>query len=355
MKIIEGHAHIARRDDIDISVDRFRGMMDHFKYDSMHLCMYIHDVLEEETDVTRNVKAMYCKKHLPIYASAGLIHKKEGDTPEDFLAQAKKYIEMGFDGFKMLEGKPGQRKLFGVPLDAPLYHKFYEYAQENNIPIVLHTSDPSFYWDWSRLSDYAKERGWFCDDTYPTWDDFRKEVWGIMEKFPKLHLVLAHMGFLNEVPERAAEFMERWDNTVLDLTPNSYEMLDIAKDFDWWKAFFSKYRKRIVYGTDAYSFDLDGATYDERYMRIRPLQAFLETDDHEINVGVGVVPHGLGLDKDILEDIYYNNFKRLYGEPKPVCNELVAEECNILLENPPYNLLDEDIKNLEKIKTYFTK
>ena len=58
---------------------------------------------------------------------------------------------------------------------SPLYDKFYGYAEENSIPIVLHTSDPSHFWDWDRLSDYAKNRGWFCDETYPSWDDFRKE------------------------------------------------------------------------------------------------------------------------------------------------------------------------------------
>lgn len=353
MKIIEGHGHIARRDDIDISVARFKDLMAYFKYDSIHLCMYLHDVMDEECDFTRNVKALYCKEHLPAYASASLLHKMEEDTPETFLEQAKKYMAMGFDGFKMLEGKPGLRKKFGVPLDSPLYDKFYGYAEENSIPIVLHTSDPSHFWDWNRLSDYAKNRGWFCDETYPSWDDFRKEVWGIMEKFPKLNLILAHMGFLNEVPERAEEFLERWENTCLDLTPNSYEMLDIAKDFNWWKSFFIKNRKRFVYGTDAYSLDLDGATYEERFMRIRPLMEFLETDDHEINVGVGVVPHGLGLDKEILEDIYYNNFKRLYGEPKSVSNELAVMECQLLLENPPYTLSEDDKLNLMKIMNYF--
>ncbi len=356
MKIIEGHAHIYRRDDIDFSVKSFQGMLDYFKFEAVHICSYIHDTEEEDTDITRNVKALYCKKYLPAYVSGAFVHHFGNETPEFLLDQAKRYMTMGCDGIKMLEGKPGQRKKLGVPLDSKLFGKFYEYAEKNQIPVVLHSADPPHYWDYSKLSDYEREKGWFCDSSYPSKDDFRKEVWGIMEKFPKLPLVLAHMGFLHDNKEYMTEFVQRWDNTMIDLTPNNYEMLDMGEDILWWKDFFVKWRKRIMFGTDAYSFELEGKTYEECFPRTVLLKDFLETDSRELEILPGrKIERGLGLFEDVLKDIYYNNFIDVYGKAKPLCPELIAQECKNLLENPPHKMLSEDEMNLKKILKDFSK
>ena len=223
------------------------------------------------------------------------------------------------------------------------------------MPVVLHSADPPHFWEYEKLSEYQKNVGWFCDSSLPAKDEFRKAIWSVMEKFPKLKLTLAHMGFLHDHPEHLCEFFDRWENTGIDLTPNDYEMGDMDTNIPYWQNFFSKYRDRIYYGTDAYPFDLEGKTYAERFPRVTRLRSFLEEDDTTFDFHFLHVRHGLALPEDILEDVYYKNHDRRYGAPRPLDKERIAAECENILNNCPYTLSALDVKNLQKMHAYFQK
>ncbi len=58
---------------------------------------------------------------------------------------------MGFDGVKMMEGKPNRRKLLARRLDDPIFDGYYRFAEENGVPLTLHLADPAYFWDLSLI------------------------------------------------------------------------------------------------------------------------------------------------------------------------------------------------------------
>ena len=57
---------------------------------------------------------------------------------DNLLRQIEWFDKAGFDGIKMLDGKPGVRRRQNLPLDAPNYDKMFDYAQRTQFPILYH-------------------------------------------------------------------------------------------------------------------------------------------------------------------------------------------------------------------------
>ena len=122
----------------------------------------------------------------------------ERDTAESYLEQAKLLYDLGVDGYKSLDGKPSVRRELGKPLCDSVYDKMYAFIEEKGMPIKLHLADPAQYWGPKEtMSEMAIRRGWWCGDgTYPARNEFYLETYGIMKKFPKLKLCLAHLDLM---------------------------------------------------------------------------------------------------------------------------------------------------------------
>ena len=69
--------------------------------------------------------------------------------------------DVGFDGIKMLDGKPGVRRRQNLRLDAPNYDKMFDYAQRTQFPILYHINDPIEFWYRDRLPQWAVEKNFF--------------------------------------------------------------------------------------------------------------------------------------------------------------------------------------------------
>jgi len=77
--------------------------------------------------VNQNAELIYLKARYPgrFYASGGLdylqVQADRARTPEILGTQVHTLHNAGFDGLKLIEGKPTARKRLQVPLDAPEY------------------------------------------------------------------------------------------------------------------------------------------------------------------------------------------------------------------------------------------
>lgn len=348
--VIEGHLHMERHDSVLKSIVVIETIMSHFGYTGVSILSIPHS--GKGPDITRNIKALYAKKCLEgrVYASAGIIHSfDERDNAESFEKQAEVYYKAGFDGYKLLDGKPMLRKKIGKRLDDPIYRRFYAFAEETGMPIVMHVADPPHFWDRSQLSEYELNAGWFCDSTFPSKEELRDEVFGILKRFPRLKLTLAHMGFFSNNIDTAERFLENYENTAFDLTPNSYELEDFDNSPDIWRSFFKKYQKRILYGTDTYDFDPGNTPAEEMYgQRINLLRSFLETD-REVKAPRKIV-RGFALDKGILTDIYSGNHYRRYGKvPKKPDEHIMKKMCEELFKAPLVNTEKDLFNNVKYI------
>ena len=74
---------------------------------------------------TQNLLALQLKDMLLPYSSAfmGLVH---GSAAEDYLTQLKKGLAMGFEGLKILEGKPDRQMQTGVRIWKPEFDEMFE-------------------------------------------------------------------------------------------------------------------------------------------------------------------------------------------------------------------------------------
>lgn len=288
-----------------------------------------------KNDVFQNVLAACYKLLNPgkVYAFGSLMYPfypldRKIPKEYDFALQVKAMMDMGMDGIKMLEGKPDLRKSIGIPLDNKIYDDYYSYIEKEEIPVVFHVADPETFWDKDKAPKFSFEHGWFYGDgTFPEKETLYNEINGILTKFPRIHFIFAHFYFLSDFLLRASEFMDKWKNVSFDITPGREMYENFSKDPKGWKEFFTKYKDRIIFGTDMTDDQFQGGAADI----ISTMRRFLEENGRTSNWGFEI--QGLGLEKDVLECIYHKNFERHTGDlPKPINKNKIVAECDRLLE-----------------------
>ena len=150
-KICDVHFHMRYPEKIEDSYEMLKQEMEYFDLDGVQLCSMPY------YDISENYKAFYLKSRLEnVYVGAALTHyQDERDTADGYLAQIKAAHQMGCDGIKMLEGKMVVHNMLKGKLSDGLFEKFFAYAEENQLPIVLHVGDPYFFWDINELRKYS--------------------------------------------------------------------------------------------------------------------------------------------------------------------------------------------------------
>lgn len=354
MSICDSHIHCHVKISLDETVEIYNNVKQHYNLEKFAICCLPMPIYS----FSDNYKALYCKDMIDgVYVNAGILHTfDKPETSDYYLSEIKKYHAMGCDGIKMIEGKPDDRKMLGKRLDDKDFDKFYEYAEENQIPILMHWGDPSEFWDINRIPQWALERGWLYDDSYPPYKEFRGEVEGFLKKFPKLKITFAHFFFTSDEYEYAEKVMETWENVCFDLTPGSEMYKNFNASPEKWRNFFLKYSGRILYGTDIYNWESEGKTVEQRYSHAVNLErSFLERKEGFVDPWIQVsMDHPFGFDDDVLSKIYNKNFKRIWGEnPRPLDKELIASECKKFLES--VKLCEVEEKNMKQLIEHFSK
>jgi predicted TIM-barrel fold metal-dependent hydrolase len=261
-----------------------------------------------------------------LYTFGGLYHCLPQGGP-DLGAQAKLLAALGFDGIKLIEGKPTVYKKSPYPLDAAAYHPFYAYCESTGLPILFHVVDPEEFWDPERAPDWAKKLNWVYDSSFPTKEDFYREIDHILQRFPGLKIIFAHFYFLSADLKRAAAFMDTWSGVSFDLTPGSEMYFDFSKKCDQWRDFFITYQDRILFGTDS----SDTSKVEDAAGHIGIIRRFLETGE-EFSAWGGSL-HGLALPPEVLRKIYRGNFQRYAGgRPKKLDRALALREGKKMLD-----------------------
>jgi len=368
--VCDSHFHLSYPQTVDDSVKIFSMIMEYFDLERMALmCYTLNSAGPHPAD---NAKALYIKDvmnkatpHRRIYAFGSFSHRTDGrDTAEGYLAQAKRIYALGFDGIKILDGKPSVYKRIGRPLDDPIYDSALSYAEETGMPVTIHVGDPPSFWDPAQITEAERARGWFCDESCPTLPELRGQTERLLQKHPRLKVILAHFFFLSHDHEACVRMMETYPNLSFDLTPNGYMYADFTKEPAVWRAFFVRYADRILYGTDTYNTHLfeTAADYGRNPHLLRPnlVRRALEFSEPFEDVTHGtIVP--LALDEGTLTKIYRENFIRLCGEPRDVSDNETADYAAELLSLFESGALSTgsaqrdalDIANLRRVYGYF--
>lgn len=331
MKVFETHMHDLMKQPLENSVKIFKEVFELTSIEKgLFLGIPMHKYVDG-IDYTENLKVLFLKNYFKpnFYAFAGLIHNQNFTTEESsksFYNQAKLYNLVGFDGIKMLEGKPLMRREIKIKLSAKTYDKFYSFMEEAQMPITLHNADPSEFWDKSKLSQYAIEHNWACGENDLTKLEMLNDVLDVMKKHPKLHLTLAHFGFMGDNLKIAEKFLGDYEYTAFDMTPACEEYFHMKADWDNWYKFFDRFQDRIKYGSDMYNFIKEDQKQWEMVSTVRPnfIKNWCETDCKQFFYDTEYC--GVKLPKKWIEKFYMENATNEYGNPKKIDMNYVQRE-----------------------------
>lgn len=172
-----------------------------------------------------------------------------------------------------------------------------------------HVADPQYFWDADKVSDVVKKRGWFYGDgTYAGYEQLIGFAYQMLEKHPKLKVMLAHAFFKSYDPDEVEDLLEKYPNVSLDLAPG-WEMFDgFRTHYEKWYTIFRKYSDRFVYATDNLTTN-PGDFIDENAQYVL---RFLQTDD-EFEVRVNHRARGIKLEQEYLENVLYKNHENMVG------------------------------------------
>jgi predicted TIM-barrel fold metal-dependent hydrolase len=277
---------------------------------------------------THNPAARYFKEHHPerVYISGALDYRpvlaEPALDPETLAWQIGALKAQGFDGLKLIEGKPEVRKLLPHPLDGPLYAGMWSALEEQGFPVVFHINDPDEFWDPEHCPDWARQSGWdYSDGSFPSRESLYAEVDAILSRHPDLKIIFAHFYFLSRELARAGRFLDAHPSVCFDLAPHMDMYRDFSRDPATAHTFFRRYQDRILYGTDTDTRVLVRGLDGYRFMRSIPqlIRSFLERDG-EFSLSNGMQYQGLGLPGDVLEKIYHANFEKMYGKAPVALN-----------------------------------
>ena len=374
MKINDGHWHICRHRPVDESLNYIKKAKEYLGLDKIAFLSYEY-ADDTGLDNSSNLKALYLRDNIAgdAYAFAALSHYgDERDTAPGFLEQVKLYHALGFDGIKILEGKPDYHDMFNCKFDGGKYDAMFAYLAENKIPVIAHVADFVAFPNPER----EKKR-----------EELQKEFLNVLEKYPDLKITFAHMFNMAHDRLRLTEIMETYKNVSVDLALGGDFLMRFSADHDGWNEFFIKFSDRVIYGTDTYN---DYFTEEDDFniaTRHTPVRKFFESKEpfsavyYDLNPGIygeNVVINPALLPENIVYDIYINSFKKAFGDkPRKTDISLVQKHCNDVLEGynsgrlksclykPLPEWLSEDVKknaershelaleNLETIRNYY--
>jgi len=245
--------------------------------------------------------------------------------------RVRRMLALGCDGLKLLEGKPTMRRAFPIPdFDSPAWEPLWAYAERTRLPILWHVNDPETFWNPETLPAFAAAAGWGYGPNDVNNEDQYRQVRAVLERHPDLNVTFAHFFFLSADLPRLSEWLTRFPNMRVDLTPGIELYENLSKSPDETRAFFARFADRIHYGTDIGSRAVLSETAtalneSECLRRAQICGAFLSGKatlgiraDGDYLIGTEPFAlHGLGLDRETLEKILSLNFLAFVGHARP--------------------------------------
>lgn len=256
-----------------------------------------------------------------VYGSFGYWMNTIAHDGPGLKAQLETFMAAGFDGLKMLEGKPTERAVNRIPLDDPRYDLAFDLLEKTAYHVVRHVNDPEEFWSKETCPKWANggEGGYWDTEKYLSKEQLYVENENLLSRHPKTNVTFAHAYFLSNFPDRMTALLDKYPSVTVDLCPG-IEMYDgFSRQHKRWREIFVVYQDRFVFGTDNTISALGESvlTHDgSRRFKTDTIFRFLTTSDEFEAWGFRV--KGLGLPKEAARKILGGNYLRLRGKVKPV-------------------------------------
>ncbi len=235
-------------------------------------------------------------------------------------AMLAEMLARGYDGVKMMEGKPAWKQQFKTPgIDHDYFRPFWEKAVELDVPITMHMADPLDFWWPGRQGSYA--------NLEPQEECFRQTE-AVLKRHPTLRIAFAHFLFMAPQLDRLGDWFSRFPGMRVDMAIGDEYLYYCSDDPEKSREFFIRWQDRILYGTDI----SDHNSLHLARAKAEMLRLFLETDRTFTSLrdqAYGTPPqpwsngrtelHGLSLPLEVLQKILGGNFEAFAGAaPKAI-------------------------------------
>lgn len=351
MKIIDGHMHITQwvRND---GKSAFEMIEDYRQNNGIayvdNMCCSNNANLWSGYEMDQSILGAIAKIENPYVFTHGCLYipqDAEQIKKYDFKSQLEELMEIGLDGVKICDFKPDAYKILNVESRLEDYDEYIGYCEKYGVHMCWHVADPDFFWDETKVSEQTKKAGWFYGNgTYPTYESLIAFAYKMIEKHPKLNLLLAHAFFKSNEPDEIEALLEKHPNVNIDLAPGSEMFGGFGKYYDKWYNIFRKYSDRFVYATDAST----SQTSERRAFLSQSVLRFLQTDD--VFDFSNYEAHGIKLEQEHLDNILYKNHERTVGiTPKEINKKALKKYIDRYLPLMP------DSKNKRSTEEYYRK
>lgn len=249
----------------------------------------------------------------------GPISKKPEEGEDAARRNLDQFLEAGVEIVKLWSAPRGRDR--GFILDAPWRIACLKHAQSMGIDVVMaHVGDPDVWWTHT-YQDTAK---------YGTKPQQYEPLYKMLELFPDMQWIAAHMGGDPEHPEHLEALLDKYPHLHFDTSAAKWQIREVSRGRDAIRSLISRYPDRFLYGSDLVTrHSLVRDHYVSRYWCQRTLWESLwigaspiADADYRAIDGEGDRPslRGLGLPMAVLEKVYSGNARRLLkmGNPQLV-------------------------------------
>lgn len=241
----------------------------------------------------------------------GSIAKKTADEPDDAAFRVlDQFLSHGVKAIKFWSAPRGRER--GLLVDAPWRIEAAKRARAAGVRIIMvHVADPDA-WFRTVYTDVGK---------FGAKPDHYVGLERMIQMFPDLTWIGAHLGGDPEHPDHLESLLERYPNLYLDTSATKWQVREVSPRRDAIRSLITRYPSRFLFGSDLVTrHTLEREHYVSRYWCQRTLW---ESDwegpspigdaDYKPGEGEPAMPQlrGLALSARTLEHVYYRNAQAL--------------------------------------------
>jgi hypothetical protein len=244
----------------------------------------------------------------------GPINKKLEEPEDAAYRLLDRFLEQGVELIKFWAAPRGRER--GLFVDAPWRIEAAQRARAAGVRMIMvHVADPDA-WFRNTYTDAAKFGTKL--DQYPGLER-------LLELFPDLTWIAAHMGGDPEHADHLESLLERYPHLYFDTSATKWQVREVSAHRDAIRGLVLRHPSRFLFGSDLVTrHDLTREHYVSRYWCQRTLwestwegRSPIADSDYEPEPDGPATPmlRGVGLPEEVLEQVYCRNAERLLKKP----------------------------------------
>jgi len=253
---------------------------------------------------------------------------------DQIIARIDKCMNLGAKGIKIwknigmvLQDEQGNY----VMADHPAFAPVFAYLEKHRIPLTAHLGEPKNCWmPYDQMTvkgdlNYYRQNPQYHMFQFPEKPSYEAQITArdhLLERYPELVFVGAHIGSLEWNLEEVAKRFDAYPNFYVDLSARMvYLQLHATNDRGKVKSFLTAYQDRILYGSDT---GLTQTNPDRREDQFKDLKdkwlqqwQFIATNDiipcnHFTSASAPKEIEGLHLPRTIVNKLFYKNARKVF-------------------------------------------